>query len=199
MATASTSAKLRSMCRLIMRISPSAFGPKTDSWRTDLWRKTIGGPGRPGRSASLPDQIRCSTPRMPSRAASTNSAWTEKSWAGSASPGKELKQFGWIHEIACPSENEIYVAELLNWRVQKLIFTQRNKRLSSAGFSPWRLVLACTKNLQAEAWCYLGFRAPRSGKFNRISCAAFLRCCKEASLIKRSSSWAVILKLQSFA
>jgi len=23
--------------------------------------------------------------------------------------------------MACPSENEIYVAELLNWRVQKLI------------------------------------------------------------------------------
>lgn len=35
--------------------------------------------------------------------------------------GKQLKQFGWIHAIACPSENEIYVAELLNWRVQKLI------------------------------------------------------------------------------
>jgi len=35
--------------------------------------------------------------------------------------GHQLKQFGWIHEIACPSENEIYVAELLNWRVQKLI------------------------------------------------------------------------------
>jgi DNA-binding beta-propeller fold protein YncE len=34
--------------------------------------------------------------------------------------GKELKQFGWIHEISCPSENELYVAELLNWRVQKL-------------------------------------------------------------------------------
>ena len=34
--------------------------------------------------------------------------------------GKQLKQFGWIHEIACPSENELYVAELLNWRVQKL-------------------------------------------------------------------------------
>jgi len=34
--------------------------------------------------------------------------------------GKELKQFGWIHEIACPSANELYVAELLNWRVQKL-------------------------------------------------------------------------------
>jgi DNA-binding beta-propeller fold protein YncE len=35
--------------------------------------------------------------------------------------GKQLKQFGWVHEIACPSENELYVAELLNWRVQKLI------------------------------------------------------------------------------
>jgi hypothetical protein len=35
--------------------------------------------------------------------------------------GKRLGQFGWIHEIACPSENELYVAEILNWRVQKLI------------------------------------------------------------------------------
>ncbi|MEI9985420.1 MAG: peptidyl-alpha-hydroxyglycine alpha-amidating lyase family protein [Aliidongia sp.] len=34
--------------------------------------------------------------------------------------GKPLKQFGWIHELACPSENELYVAELLNWRIQKL-------------------------------------------------------------------------------
>ena len=35
--------------------------------------------------------------------------------------GKQLKQFGWIHGIACPSENLLYVGELLNWRVQKLI------------------------------------------------------------------------------
>ncbi len=35
--------------------------------------------------------------------------------------GKQLGQFGWIHAIACPSENELYVAELLNWRIQKLI------------------------------------------------------------------------------
>jgi streptogramin lyase len=34
--------------------------------------------------------------------------------------GKQLKEFGWIHEIACPSENELYVAEILTWRVQKL-------------------------------------------------------------------------------
>jgi DNA-binding beta-propeller fold protein YncE len=34
--------------------------------------------------------------------------------------GKEVKQFGWIHQIACPSERELYVGELLNWRLQKL-------------------------------------------------------------------------------
>jgi len=37
------------------------------------------------------------------------------------SMGHQPKQFGWIHELACPAENEIYAAELLNWRVQKLI------------------------------------------------------------------------------
>ena len=35
--------------------------------------------------------------------------------------GKELGQFGWVHALACPSENEVYAAELLNWRVQKLV------------------------------------------------------------------------------
>lgn len=34
--------------------------------------------------------------------------------------GRQPKQFGWVHEMACPSENELYVAEILNWRVQKL-------------------------------------------------------------------------------
>jgi DNA-binding beta-propeller fold protein YncE len=35
--------------------------------------------------------------------------------------GKQLGQLGWVHEIACPSENELFVAEVLNWRVQKLV------------------------------------------------------------------------------
>ena len=37
------------------------------------------------------------------------------------SMGHQLKQFGWVHEMACPSENEIYTAEIFNWRVQKLL------------------------------------------------------------------------------
>lgn len=36
-------------------------------------------------------------------------------------PGKRLGQFGWVHEMACPSENVLFVGEILNWRVQKLI------------------------------------------------------------------------------
>jgi NHL repeat-containing protein len=39
--------------------------------------------------------------------------------------GKQPKQFGWIHEIACPSDTELYVAEVLNWRVQKLTLKSR--------------------------------------------------------------------------
>ncbi len=39
--------------------------------------------------------------------------------------GKLHGQFGQIHGMACPSENEIYVAEILNWRVQKLLLNPR--------------------------------------------------------------------------
>jgi len=35
--------------------------------------------------------------------------------------GRELKQFSGAHQLACPSENDVYVAESSNWRVQKLI------------------------------------------------------------------------------
>ena len=39
-------------------------------------------------------------------------------WLGKS--GHLPKQFGWIHSIACPSENTVFVGELLNWRVQKI-------------------------------------------------------------------------------
>jgi hypothetical protein len=34
--------------------------------------------------------------------------------------GKLMKEFGTVHQMDCRSENEIYVGELTNWRVQKL-------------------------------------------------------------------------------
>ena len=39
--------------------------------------------------------------------------------------GKQLKQFNWIHALHCQSENEIYAAEVLTWRVQKLLLKPR--------------------------------------------------------------------------
>jgi hypothetical protein len=47
-------------------------------------------------------------------------------WLGGS--GKQLKQFGWIHEMACPAENELFVAELLNWRLQKLTLQPTEKQ-----------------------------------------------------------------------
>lgn len=36
--------------------------------------------------------------------------------------GRQLGQFSGAHQLACPSETEIYAAETSNWRVQKLVF-----------------------------------------------------------------------------
>ena len=44
--------------------------------------------------------------------------------------GKQLGQFGWVHEMACPSENVLYVAEILNWRIQKLILNPGERAAS---------------------------------------------------------------------
>ena len=46
--------------------------------------------------------------------------------------GRQLKQFSGAHQLACPSETELYVAETSNWRVQKLVFPSR-ARLRGAG------------------------------------------------------------------
>jgi len=52
-------------------------------------------------------------------------------WLGKT--GHQAKQFGWIHEIACPSENELYVGELLNWRLQKITMKPAAAKTSAAG------------------------------------------------------------------
>lgn len=36
-------------------------------------------------------------------------------------PGKDGSQFGWTHNVAISPKGEIYVAEILNWRVQKFV------------------------------------------------------------------------------
>ena len=46
--------------------------------------------------------------------------------------GRQLKQFSGIHQLACPSENEVYAAETSNWRVQKLILHPQTQTSSAA-------------------------------------------------------------------
>ncbi|MBN4075640.1 MAG: 6-bladed beta-propeller [SAR86 cluster bacterium] len=44
---------------------------------------------------------------------------TVMGWLGSA--GRQLGQFNWAHGLSCPTDEEIFVADMNNWRVQKLI------------------------------------------------------------------------------
>jgi hypothetical protein len=41
--------------------------------------------------------------------------------------GKQLGEFGTVHEIDCRNDNEIFVSEITSWRVQKLIFHPQTK------------------------------------------------------------------------
>lgn len=45
--------------------------------------------------------------------------------------GHELGQFNWAHGLACPDENTLYVADMNNWRVQKIIL-RPDKRQEAA-------------------------------------------------------------------
>ena len=45
--------------------------------------------------------------------------------------GRDIGQFNWVHGIACPDENTLYVADMNNWRVQKLILHPDKKLVSN--------------------------------------------------------------------
>jgi len=83
-----------------------------------------GGTFAPGAPWALcitpgPNQVLYSSDSYPGRIYKLSLDGQVRGYLGKS--GKQPKHFGWIHEIACPSENELYVAEILNWRVQKLI------------------------------------------------------------------------------
>jgi len=61
-------------------------------------------PGSPWSICITPPPIRCSTPPTPGPP--HLQALARRQGAGHAGrSGKQLKQFGWIHAMACPSEN----------------------------------------------------------------------------------------------
>lgn len=51
-------------------------------------------------------------------------------WFGTT--GKKVKQFYWAHEIHCVSENEMYVGEAQNWRVQHIVMHPEKKTATSS-------------------------------------------------------------------
>jgi streptogramin lyase len=83
-----------------------------------------GGTGSPGAPWAIcitppPNQVLYSADAFPGRIYKMTLDGKVLGWLGKA--GKQPKELGWPHELACPSENVVYVAEILNWRVQKLI------------------------------------------------------------------------------
>jgi DNA-binding beta-propeller fold protein YncE len=97
--------------------------------RTWQGPKPVQGEGQPGTMQSGSPWAVCITPgptqylyaadAFPGRVYKLSLDGKVLGYLGST--GRQPKEFGWIHEIACPSENTIFVAEILNWRVQKLI------------------------------------------------------------------------------
>lgn len=46
--------------------------------------------------------------------------------------GRNLKQFSGVHQLACPTETDVYAAETSNWRVQKLNIPRQGPTSSAA-------------------------------------------------------------------
>ncbi len=103
--------------------------PAPPDARTWMGPKPAQGPNLPGTMQAGSPWAICITPgptqylysadAFPGRVYKLTLDGKVLGWLGST--GRQPKEFGWIHEIACPSENTIYVAEILNWRLQKLI------------------------------------------------------------------------------
>ena len=51
-------------------------------------------------------------------------------WFGTT--GKKVGQFYWAHEMHCVSENELYVGEAQNWRVQHVLLHPEKKQATSS-------------------------------------------------------------------
>src|SRR5262245_420234 len=45
--------------------------------------------------------------------------------------GKDVGEFMWIHELHCQSENELYVGEIQNWRMQRIVIKSQGQRSTS--------------------------------------------------------------------
>ena len=93
---------------------------------------------RRGLCASPPGRISISTRPIPIATISTRPPSTR--WNSTApllgkfgAGGKQLKEFGTVHEMDCRKDNELYVGEITNWRVQKLTLHPEKDRKQPHG------------------------------------------------------------------
>jgi hypothetical protein len=47
--------------------------------------------------------------------------------------GHDVGQFSWIHGMACPSENTLFIADMNNWRVQRVTLHPDRAKVASGG------------------------------------------------------------------
>jgi hypothetical protein len=116
-----TSGKLLQIIQINVPVTPDApyiigSRPGSDPIGTGMM-----GPGAPWAMCITPGptQVLYVADAWPGRIYKLSLDGTVLGWLGGS--GKVAKKFGWIHSLDCPSENELYVGELLNWRAQKLL------------------------------------------------------------------------------
>jgi hypothetical protein len=116
-----TSGKLLNIIQINVPAPPDARAalgtrPGTDSVGTGMM-----GPGAPWAMCITPGptQYLYVADAYPGRIYKLSLDGTVLGWLGGT--GKVMKKFAWIHSLDCPSESELYVGELLNWRAQKLV------------------------------------------------------------------------------
>jgi len=107
-------------------------------------------PVRPGRCASrpVPKQVLYASDAFPGRVFKLSLDGKVLGVLGES--GKQLKQFGWIHEIACPSENVLYVADCSTWRGAEAGAESR-RNSGGRGQRRFRSPSMCTSWPSAEA------------------------------------------------
>ena len=99
------------------------FGQGDDGTYNSLWPNTL-------CITPPPNQVIYTHDMVPSRIYKMSLQGEVLGYLGTT--GRKVGQFGWIHGLACVSENELWVGELLNWRVQKLTLHPERQTETSA-------------------------------------------------------------------
>lgn len=100
------------------------FGKRADGKHNTLWPNTLCiTPGEPQyiyANSMFPGQIQKMT-------------LDGKVVGQFGTAGRKIGQLGWVHAIACVAENELWIGELLNWRVQRFLLKPGTMSRSSRG------------------------------------------------------------------